>query len=329
MRWKLACALSATTVVAVIGTSLALSDNDPAGAAGNRYGTWTVRGADASWTGTMVVGATGFPDAVVVTDSASPSTPSSVFLDPTTPFGAEFGGSGPAGVGGNALSASVGPTGDRSVTTLTFAAATPSAGWGLAFGDLDTDAVQVVATGPGGQLTTDQLGFQGVFNACTGETPLPTGCPVAGATDMPRWDAAAATLRGGGADTAGASGWFTPSVPITSLTVTYTAGVAVPAGTGFQMWLAADTSDVSGTARLDTGGPAPTGTRVRLLAGDETEIAVTRTAADGTYRFPAVPSTAYVVEVLAPSGAEVVGAAVMSADATLGDVVGVDFLVRR
>ena len=82
-----------------------------------------------------------------------------------------------------------------------------------------------------------------------------------------------------------------------------------------------------GAARHRGPGPdrhqgAPAGRR-------RAEIAVTRTAADGTYRFPAVPSTAYVVEVLAPSGAEVVGAAVMSADATLGDVVGVDFLVRR
>ena len=83
VRWKLGCALSAITVGAVtIGTSLALSDPTirPAPPA-----TATARGPSAppiaSWTGTMVVGATGFPDAVVVTDSASPSTPSSVFLD--------------------------------------------------------------------------------------------------------------------------------------------------------------------------------------------------------------------------------------------------------
>jgi hypothetical protein len=28
------------------------------------------------------------------------------------------------------------------------------------------------------------------------------------------------------------------------------------------MWVAADTSDISGTVRLETGGPAPLGSRV-------------------------------------------------------------------
>ncbi|MET0911487.1 MAG: carboxypeptidase-like regulatory domain-containing protein, partial [Ilumatobacteraceae bacterium] len=304
MRWKLAFALSATTVVAVIGTSLTLSDDEPAGAAGNRYGTWTVSGADPAWRGTMVVGATGFPHAAVATDSSSPTTPSSAVLDPTTPFGAEFGGSGPAGVGGNALSASTSEAGARSVTTLTFAAATPPAGWGFAVGDVDTDSIQVAAVGPAGPLTSTQLGFRGVFNACTGASPRPAGCPTVVPTDVPRWDAVTATLRGTGVDTSGASGWFTPTVPITSMTVTYTAGSA---DTGFQMWVAADTSDISGTVRLGTGGPAPSGSVVMLRTSDDTEIARTRTASDGTYRFAAVPSTIYAIEIVPAPGDEVVG----------------------
>jgi hypothetical protein len=290
-------------------------------AAGTVHGAWTIAGANPSWTGTLDIAANGFPDATVATNSNTPTTPTAAFLNAATPYGAVFGST----QGSSYLNAAAAAGQTPSTTTITFASQTPAAGWGFAFGDIDADQIQIAASGPGGTLTAAQLGFQGVFNYCTPTTPRPASCGGAAQTDVPTWVPATSTLVGNVADTNGASGWFRPTVPITSITLTYSVLSGIPS---FQMWASAITSNISGAVTLDgTGDPAPAGTTLRLLDADGNEIATTATIADGTYAFINVPATAYRVEVVPPAGYQVVGAAQLDADATAGDVTDVDFVL--
>lgn len=214
-----------------------------------------------------------------------------------------------------------------STTTITFARATPPAGWGFAFGDIDADQIQIAATGPTGTLTATELGFQGVFNYCTATTPRPATCGGAAQTDVPTWDPATSTLVGNGVDTSGASGWFRPTVPVTAITLTFSRLIGIPS---FQMWASAITSNVSGAVTLDnTGDPAPAGTTVRLLDADGIEVATTTTSDTGAYSFVDVIATDYSVAVVAPAGYEVRGAGELDAAAGGGDVSGVDFFVGQ
>ena len=58
-------------------------------------------------------------------------------------------------------------------------------------------------------LTAAELGYQSSFNA-------------ANQPDVPTWDATTATLAGQGPDTNGETGWFKPTRPVASLTMTST-----------------------------------------------------------------------------------------------------------
>jgi hypothetical protein len=128
-----------------------------------------------------------------------------------------------------------------------------------------------------------------------------------------------------GGNTAGASAWFLPDAPITSITLTYTVLTTI---SSFQLWAAAVTSNISGIVRLDTGAAAPAGTTVRLIDGNGISIATAAPLADGTYSFANVVAAADIVEVVPPAGFEVVGDARQPADASAGDVFGLDFVLR-
>ena len=294
-------------------------------------GTWTVTGANPSWAGDAVIPATAFPSATFQTNSNTPTIPSgaSAFLGASTPFGAAF----ESTQNSPYLSLRAAAGGVPSVTTFTFASPTPI-GWGFATGDVDADVVTVSASGPSGPLTGSQLGFQGAFNYCT-SAPVPSSCDSPPFTDLPVWDPVTSTLRGNILDSDGATGWFRPTVSVTSLTLTFGVQSGIPI---YQLWFAAPTSDSSGAVSETTPSgpaPAPAGTALALLtsAGDPVfdragDPVTTATAADGTYAFLGVASGPYVVEVLPPSGYEVVGPSTLSADSTSSDVTGVDFVIQ-
>lgn len=141
-------------------------------------------------------------------------------LSAATPFGAVFGDS----TGENYLRMSSPTNSGSSSTTLTFAADTPATGLGLALGDVDSESITVTATTTGGApVTAAELGWQGAFNYLNG-------------SDVPTWNAGTSTLVGNVADTQGASGWFQPTVPLSSITFTNTTLIGSPEA---QLWMAA------------------------------------------------------------------------------------------
>jgi len=232
---------AAVTLVAAIGWAAA----PPAYAAGATYGTWTLAGAGTSWTGTLAMGATGFPVASFASNSNTPQVPSgaSTFLGPATPFGAVFGSSANQGYLNLRTSGNT-----PSVTTFTFATPTPADTWGFTLGDIDADQVTIAATDAAGNpVGAAALGFQSVFNYCA-SSPRPSSCATGPFTDTPTWNPVTAALTGSGLDTTGGAGWFRPTVPLASIRFTFAALSGSPI---YQIWAAAFPTVI--------GGPNPVG----------------------------------------------------------------------
>lgn len=283
----------------------------PAAAEGTAYASWSFDD------GTVTVPVTGFPDGALTTDASAAQVFSggTTFLGPGTPFGAMFGSS----QGKPYAYIRPAPRNRPSTTTITFAAPVPANSWGFALGDVDADTVTVSATTEGGvPLTADQLGWRSAFNYCA-VTPKPSSCGVDPGVFVPTWDAASSTLRGNGLDTSGSAGWFVPTVPVTSVTFTFSVLSGNPI---YQVWLASLTRTVSGAVTGDCAGTPATGT-VRLLNPAGIEIANTTT--DGDYTFDTVVPDDYQVQIVPADGFVVTGEDTLPADVTSGDRAGVDF----
>jgi hypothetical protein len=297
-----------------------------ASAAGGGYGSWRMSGQ----TGSLSFPVTGFPAATVATTSSSPAVPggSSTFLGPATPFGAEFGSSR----GHNYLSVRTAPAGVPSVTTIDFASPTPAGGWGFALGDIDADHMQISATGADGQpLTADQLGWQSAFNYCA-VSPRPGTCTRPPFTDEPTWDPATSTLVGNVVDTDGGAGWFKPTVPIRSMTLTFSVQSGIPVG---QIWMAALHREISGKVSLQDGTPPPS-TTLQLRHADGSRVLdadgnpVTAVTDDqGRYSFPDVAAADYQVVMRTPSGFQPVGPTRRSAETVRRSAYEVDFVLKH
>jgi putative cell wall-binding protein len=302
-------------VAGVMTVSAAIVVAAPASASGSTYASWSVSGTAPSLTGTMQAVGTPLPAATFTSNSSSLSTPTSATLGTGTPFGARFGSSS----GKQYLSFRAAAGQAPSITTFTFASATPALGWGFAFGDIDAETIKVEATGPGGALTAAQLGWQGAFN-------------YRGQADLPLWNPTTQTLSGNGADTDGASGWFIPNAPIETLTITFTNIVGFPTA---QMWVAADvapaTATISGTVTDigSTPAAASAGNTIQLFDAAANLVASTVTDADGDYILGPVTRANYSVKIIPVAGRAVVGPAVKTANASSGNVTGVDFTVAE
>ena len=295
LRVLLASALCAGPL-ALAADATAASSN-----AASAYGQWAVSGGS----GSMRIPLAGFPAATVRTSASSVSVPSgaSAFLGASTPMGARYGSSqGKAYINqGSAVG------GGPSTTTLAFADPTPAGTWAFTLGDVDADLVRISATGVGGTpLTAAQLGFQGVFNYCT-NSPKPSSCVGPGPfTDVPTWDPGTTTLTGNVVDTNGASGWFQPTVPVTSLTLTFTVQIGIPI---YQLWTASLATSVEGTVAADCG-ETPSGATVSLVraaggaavTGTDGRPLTTTVATDGGYRFDDLAPGSYRAVLTAPEG---------------------------
>jgi hypothetical protein len=310
-------------VAAFGGVSTATAATTPS------WGTFALTANTArAYTGTMDLD--GFP-ATTFTSTARQATVvsgASTWQGPSTPPGARYGTSRgesylnlrPARDQPNAA--------DASVTTYTFDKSTtmPVGAWSFVLGDIDADQATVSAvTTTGAQATPAQLGFQAAYNSCSTVSPGGWSCPRTTddpnpGTDVPRWDAASTTLIGNAAasDTSGASGWFTPTVALRSLTITYQQRSGFPV---YQTWFAVAKASLSGTATLD--GAAYPGATVEVRRGGEL-VGTATTGADGSYTVPGLArSDDYVVTITAPSGAT--GAATRNASLAGGDATGADF----
>ncbi|GAA1889083.1 MSCRAMM family protein [Lapillicoccus jejuensis] len=294
------------------------------------WGTYgALSGSSTAYTSTLQLGPT-FPTASVRTDSRSgsvgPQTGSTVWLPSWTPPGQVYGSSQ------NKAYLLLRPQADTastpSTTTYVFDHPTPL-GWSLVLGDIDADAVTVSATTADGTAATSaQLGFQGAFSYCS-RTPRPSGCATQTTYDVPTWDPATATLTGnaGAVDTTGASGWFSPTVPLTSLSLVFTRRAGFPV---FQTWFALRTQDLTGTVAVASGTCDVTATTVDVLRTDGSVVATTHPLADGTWSVPgpaASPDWTVALSTV-PDTCQVVGPVSRTVDLSVGDATA-DFTVRQ
>jgi hypothetical protein len=287
----------------------------PAYASGSAYAGWDLNAG----AGDVTVPVTGFPSATFTTDATSATTASGAgtYLAADTPFGQIFGSSRTKPYVVIRPAARNTP----STTTISFASPAPAGRWAFALGDIDADAVRLSATAANGTpVATTELGHQGTFNYCKG-TPKPASCGTAPTDDLPTWNPTTATLRGNGPDTQGASGWFRPTVAISSLTLRMTVLTGKPV---YQLWIAALTSSVSGAL---TGGcdDQPASGKVQLLTLDGTAVAETTADEDGTYTFASVVPNTYEVRVVPDPGLTTDGSDTAGADTTTTDATDIDF----
>ena len=291
----------ATALVVLLGLlGYLLAPVQPASAASAGWADLTFDGSANDWTGTLRQRATGFPAASITSDSAGGSavgrqSGASTFLPASSDVGRRYGQSRgrpylnlrPHTANGSGVPGS-------STTTYAFEAATPSSGWTFVLGDVDADQVVVSATGPDGTpVATGDLGFRSTFNYCgTG------GC--AANDDVPSWDPDTGTLTGNAdaADTNGASAWFEPKVPLSTLTFVFVRRAGFPV---YQTWFASLSHTLSGT--VDAPGDAQAGLTVRLFAPDGRQVGETTTDADGKYHFGDLATyDGYRVALVRPSG---------------------------
>lgn len=266
-------------------------------------------GSAGAWNTQMQLPAGGFPAAMVTSDSRAGQvgvqSGVTTWLSEATPPGSVYG----SNQGQPYLN--LRPRADNatspSVTTYTFEHPTPAAGWAFVLGDIDADRAVVTARGADGQLvSTADLGWQGGFNYCAvSPSPSCSGDPI----DVAEFDPATGEVRGNdaGLDTSGAAGWFEPTVPLTSLTITFFQRTGFPI---YQTWFASLSRDISGTVDLldleggPTGQVVP-GATLTLFGPDGTALASTTSDADGNYSFPgytAAPGYAVELAALPPAG---------------------------
>lgn len=324
-RWRM---ITAGVTGIVLGAGLALGGATSASAAtAGHWGAFEVSGTARAYTGSVAL--PGFPETTFTSTSRQAQVISGATTGqgPATPPGAVYGNSRNNTYLNQRPSADQ-PNGDSAaVTTYTFAGGTPGAGgWSFVLGDIDADQATITATLANGQpASVEQLGYQGKYNSCSTVSPGGWSCPpdpggVAPGQDTPNWNPATGVLIGNAAanDTAGATAWFTPTVSLGTLTITYQQRSGLPV---YQTWFANKTSSLSGVARLDDA-PLPN-TVVTVTAPNGTEYTTT-TDDQGAYSFDALTQAdGYQVAIATPDNATV-----QAAPGTVslrGDVTNADF----
>ncbi len=274
-----------------------------------------------NYAGTMNQQADGFPAATFVSNSVGGGvgvqSGTSTWLSAATEVGAKYGSSKNQGyLNLRPYNQNGAPP---SVTTYTFDRPTPTSGWTFVLGDVDADQVTISATGPDGRsVAPSDLGFRSVFNYCTSGV-----CPAS--TDVPSWDPSTGVLLGnaGALDTNGASAWFEPTVPLTSLTFTFAQRVGFPV---YQTWFSALEYNLTGTVTAPAG--EQDGIRVLLFDPAGNQVGDVVTNEDGEYSFPGFATyDGYRVQVVRPTGLTSDSPLTQVVDLSGGDQVA-DFTLR-
>jgi len=238
----------AVATAVVFGFGLGIS---PAGATTTaEYAAYTVNGTTGS---VSFVG--NFPSATFTSQRTVQGPTTSAVLDASTPFGAVYGSS----IGQSYIRLSSPYISGSSSTVFTFASVTPATGFGFTLGDIDAEAITISATTTGGvAVTAAELGYTDSFNYANG-------------SDVPTWNAGTSTLIGNTAETSGASGWFSPTVPLETITFTSATLMGSPE---YQVWMAALIPFPVTTTTTTTTIPSTTTT---ILSVTTTTIATTTT----------------------------------------------------
>lgn len=324
MRSRRLTASIVATVVAVLALTPATSAGAVEADEFGVYPEWSLSGASGAFTATPAfVASAGFPSVSVTSNATSVTRLSgaSTYYNASTGFGANFGSSRSQPYLNIATAAGQTP----STTTLTFAGDQPG-GWGFALGDVDADWVFVRAWADDARttmLTLDQLGFEAAENFC-GASPRPSPCSAPGvAFESPVWVTAqedfdgityapgtlrGSTVRGAGTtlDSAGAYGWFRPTVQIRVLELLFGARDGFPV---FSLTMAAPAPKATITGTVTASPVVPAGTQIALQNADGTPVldsldqpVLAPVAPDGTYTIETEQRPSYLLDPIPPAG---------------------------
>lgn len=134
-------------------------------------------------------------------------------------------------------------------TTITFSAEVPAGEIGLALGDIDAEELVVsMQNGTSVALSGAQMGVQAPFNYDNTDTSLPT--ISVGTTSVTLFEPGCPDISGK-CNTAGATGWFKPTVAVQTITIESTRRPTVVSAS-YQIWLA------NGPAQIVTWAPTDT-----------------------------------------------------------------------
>lgn len=315
--------VAAAVALVVVASPAAALPDDQFGV----YPTWSLSGSSGAFVATPAFPASAaFPATTVTSTATSVQTPSGAtnFYNATTAFGTEYGTSRDQPYLTIGTAASQAP----SVTTIEFAA-DPPAGWGFALGDVDADWVFIrawsdaAATSP---LTVAQLGFESAGNSCIG-SPRPSACSAPGLLfESPVWVTAdelfdgvnyvpgtlrGNTLRSGTVttlDSAGAYGWFRPTVPVRRIELMFGLRDGFPTYS-LTMAAAAPKVTITGTIAVADGEDVPPGTEVILQNDDGTPVldlvgepVTAPVDPDGTYTIETEQRESYLLDPVVPAG---------------------------
>lgn len=319
-----------STVAAAGALALGAGVAPAAAAPGDGYADWTLGGTGGAYTASASGLATGFPTPSLTSTSRATAQVfggASSWLPSSSSFGTRFGSSQDREY--LSLRPAADNVGSPSATTITFDSPTPVGGWGLALGDVDAETLVVTGTdADGNALTGPGLGLVSTFSACDA-SPRASACsgltapyavPTAttGATSVTLADPLCPTV-GERCDTTGAAGWFSPTVPVRSLTVTSTWKQGFPT---YQLWLASAEQAVSGSVTAPCTSDRD-GVRVEALRPDGSVAASDTTGTDGAWSLGGLLGTGdWRLRVVPPAGAAVDGAATTALDLSGGDVTG-------
>lgn len=186
-------------------------------------------------------------------------------------------------------------------------------------GDMGRKLVRAVAAAAGAAALA--LGVAGSASAegSYAEVTLTSGDGF----DLPVASTRADTVRltGNGPDTGGASGWFRPTVALSTLTVEFAWQTGFPV---FHTCFATELRSVAGTVTLDATTPQA-GISLTLTGPGGEVVATTTTDVDGAYVFEGVATGEYDVTMTVQDGLYAAGPTELPADAVAAEVTGVDF----
>ena len=283
------------------------------------YPTWTITPeltGTQNHDGTLDFDLRQFPNATFTSrKSTSDGEPvairsSRAWLTSATPFGAVFGPSGPSPARQYLSTRVDGNENTVATTTFTFARPTPASALGIAYGDIDVDALTISATDANGNVVPGSALVGNTFNFCQVPDDVPTECASEDIqTDIPVWTP---TDTGGiftpnppppnDRDTAGASGWLRPATKIKTITAVFRATDDNSGTPSYRTWLAALGFRVTGQVTT-TSGREIEDALISLYGPDGELLDTVRTNSNGDYRFPDFAAQpGYEVRISPPEG---------------------------
>ena len=124
-------------------------------------------------------------------------------------------------------------TSGTTTTTINFNRPTTAEELGIALGDIDAESLLLTMSNGTTPLTATEMGEKAPFNHANSSGPVPT--VTSPSTNEIRIEDTTCLVSDSTCDTDGASAWFLPTEPVTTITIVSTSKVGFPR---YQLWMA-------------------------------------------------------------------------------------------